>query len=68
MSYLPYCTLLGNQLTSNSGLIGTPINGQILQAFSYLGISLFSGLAMLIGMIILAIARSQVDSRILARV
>jgi hypothetical protein len=52
----------------DSGLVGSPINGQLLGAFSYLGLSLFSGLAMLIGTVILILAKLQIDPRFFALV
>jgi MFS family permease len=52
---------------SIAGLLGSPINGWILGAWGYLGLSLFSGLAMLVGMAILAVARLKLDAKILAK-
>ena len=49
------------------GLIGTPIVGQILLRYNYLGVALFSGLAMLIGFVLLSVARFKKDSRIFAK-
>jgi hypothetical protein len=53
-------------MTFNSGLIGSPINGQILERWGYLGISLFSGLAMIIGVVIMAIARLRANPKLLS--
>ncbi|XMA13951.1 hypothetical protein WAI453_006742 [Rhynchosporium graminicola] len=46
---------------SIAGLIGSPINGQLLDRWQYLGLSLFSGLAMLLGMIVLIFAKLKVN-------
>ncbi|PVH76457.1 MFS monocarboxylate transporter-like protein [Cadophora sp. DSE1049] len=48
---------------SIAGLIGSPINGQILSKWQYLGLSLFSGLAMLLGMLVLILAKLKVNPR-----
>jgi MFS family permease len=52
---------------SIAGLIGSPINGWILDAWGFLGLSLFSGLAMLVGMLVLILARSKLDKRLLGK-
>ena len=52
---------------SIAGLFGSPINGWILDAWGYLGLSLFSGLAMLVGMGVLMVARGKLDKRVLAK-
>ncbi|TVY76008.1 Aspyridones efflux protein apdF, partial [Lachnellula suecica] len=54
-----YGVAMGSVMTilSVAGLIGTPITGQLLGAYGFLGVSLFSGLAMLIGAIMTLIAR-----------
>lgn len=52
---------------SIAGLIGSPINGWILGAYGYLGLSLFSGLAMLLGMVILVVARLKLDLRMFVK-
>jgi predicted MFS family arabinose efflux permease len=49
---------------SIAGLLGSPINGWVLEDWGYLGLSLFSGLAMLIGTGILVIARGKLDRRL----
>ncbi|KAH9213721.1 major facilitator superfamily domain-containing protein [Leptodontidium sp. 2 PMI_412] len=46
---------------SIAGLIGSPINGQLLSKWQYLGLSLFSGLAMLLGMLVLILAKLRVN-------
>ncbi|KAG4421203.1 hypothetical protein IFR04_005614 [Cadophora malorum] len=48
-------------ILSIAGLIGSPINGQILDRWDYLGLSLFSGLAMLLGMLVLILAKLKVN-------
>ncbi|KAL3424969.1 MFS monocarboxylate [Phlyctema vagabunda] len=52
---------------SIAGLVGTPINGQILDAFGFLGVSLFSGLALLVGGIIIMLGRCRFESRLWAK-
>ncbi|KAH7395558.1 MFS monocarboxylate transporter-like protein [Cadophora sp. MPI-SDFR-AT-0126] len=48
---------------SIAGLTGSPINGQILSRWDYLGLSLFSGLVMLVGMFILILAKLKVNPK-----
>lgn len=50
-----------------SGLIGSPINAVLLPPFSYLGLSLFSGLAMFIGMFLLMVARYRISPKLIAK-
>ena len=52
---------------SIAGLVGSPINGWILGTWGYLGLSLFSGLAMLVGMTFIMLARGKLDKRLLAK-
>ncbi|PQE06040.1 MFS monocarboxylate transporter protein [Rutstroemia sp. NJR-2017a BBW] len=60
---------MGSVMTflSVAGLVGSPINGQILNVYGYLGISLFSGLAMLIGALIIVAARLKLEPKLLAK-
>ncbi|KAF5864820.1 hypothetical protein ETB97_006358 [Aspergillus alliaceus] len=53
---------------SISGLIGTPISGQVLSPYGYLGLSLFSGLAMLLGSVFILIARLKIKTGLLVKV
>ncbi|KAH8701586.1 MFS monocarboxylate transporter-like protein [Talaromyces proteolyticus] len=64
-----YGVAMGFVMTTLSiaGLIGTPLNGQLLGAFGYLGISLFSGLAMILGSILIIIARLNLSKTIVAK-
>ncbi|KAH7370092.1 MFS monocarboxylate transporter-like protein [Rhexocercosporidium sp. MPI-PUGE-AT-0058] len=48
-------------ILSIAGLIGSPINGQLLSKWQYLGLSLFSGMAMLLGMLVLILAKLRVN-------
>ena len=52
---------------SIAGLLGSPINGWILVKWGYLGLSLFSGLAMLVGMAVLVVARLKLDRTVLGK-
>lgn len=52
---------------SIAGLLGSPINGWILGKCGFLGLSLFSGLAMLVGMVVLVVARLKLDKRVLGK-
>jgi predicted MFS family arabinose efflux permease len=54
-------------ILSIAGLFGSPINGQLLGRWGYLGLSLFSGLAMLIGMLVLMIAKFKISSKLFSR-
>ncbi|KAH9204483.1 MFS monocarboxylate transporter-like protein [Leptodontidium sp. 2 PMI_412] len=54
-------------ILSLAGLIGSPINGQLLGRWEYLGLSLFSGLAMLIGMLVLILAKLKLNPKFLRR-
>ncbi|TGO17722.1 hypothetical protein BTUL_0015g00580 [Botrytis tulipae] len=56
-----------NSANSSSGLVGSPINGKILDVWGYLGMSLFSGMMMLSGGLILLAARLQHNSQLLAK-
>lgn len=64
-----YGVAMGGVMTvlSIAGLLGSPISGWILGAWGFLGLSLFSGLAMLVGMTVLLLARLKLDSRLLAK-
>ncbi|KAA8569948.1 hypothetical protein EYC84_002286 [Monilinia fructicola] len=53
---------------SISGLVGSPINGQILDTWGYLGMSLFSGLIMILGGLVILMARLKLNKQLLARV
>jgi predicted MFS family arabinose efflux permease len=53
-------------ILSIAGLIGSPINGQLLDAFGYLGLSLFSGLTMILGMLIMTLAKLKLNPKFLA--
>ncbi|ESZ93879.1 hypothetical protein SBOR_5737 [Sclerotinia borealis F-4128] len=52
---------------SIAGLVGPPINGQILEVWGYLGMSLFSGLLMIVGGLIILVARLKLNKQILAK-
>ncbi|KAH6663027.1 MFS monocarboxylate transporter-like protein [Halenospora varia] len=54
-------------LLSIAALIGTPIVGQILLKFNYLGIALFSGLSMFVGAIFLILARLKKTPKTFAK-
>ncbi|KAL2072059.1 hypothetical protein VTL71DRAFT_11402 [Oculimacula yallundae] len=54
-------------ILSIAGLIGSPINGQLLNKWQYLGLSLFSGLAMLLGMLVLILAKLKVNAKFLGK-
>lgn len=54
-------------ILSIAGLVGSPINGWILAKWGYLGLSLFSGLAMLVGMMVVVIARLRLDRRVFGK-
>ena len=54
-------------ILSIAGLIGSPINGWILDAWGFLGLSLFSGLAMLVGMLVLMLARLKLNRQVLTK-
>ncbi|KAF7934748.1 uncharacterized protein EAE98_002793 [Botrytis deweyae] len=60
---------MGSVMTflSIAGLVGSPINGKILDVWVYLGISLFSGMTMLLGGLVLLAARLQLNSHLLAK-
>jgi len=64
-----YGLAMGSVMTflSIAGLIGTPINGQLLEAFGYRGLSLFSGLSMLLGAGFLLIARLKIAKGLLMK-
>ncbi|RDW59587.1 hypothetical protein BP6252_12674 [Coleophoma cylindrospora] len=55
-------------ILSIAGLVGTPINGQILAHWGYLGVSLFSGFALFIGASVMCIARFGLRREIWAKV
>ncbi|KAI0150489.1 putative MFS monocarboxylate transporter [Xylariaceae sp. FL1272] len=50
------------------GLIGTPVSGQILLRSGYLGLSIFTGITILAGGIILLMTRLKADRRLLANI
>nr|A0A411PQP0.1 RecName: Full=Agnestins efflux protein AgnL12; AltName: Full=Agnestins biosynthesis cluster protein L12 [Paecilomyces divaricatus]QBG38876.1 MFS transporter [Paecilomyces divaricatus] len=52
---------------SIAGLVGTPINGQILIPYGYLGLSLFSGLVMLLGSVFILLARLKIKTGLLVK-
>jgi hypothetical protein len=52
----------------NSALIGEPISGALLDKYEYLGLSLFAGLALMLGMVILIIARFKINPELIAKV
>ncbi|KAF7885601.1 uncharacterized protein EAF02_004110 [Botrytis sinoallii] len=54
-------------LSIASGLVGSPINGKILDVWGYLGMSLFSGMTMLLGGLVLLAARLQLNRHLLAK-
>ncbi|KAG0645383.1 Aspyridones efflux apdF [Hyphodiscus hymeniophilus] len=54
-------------ILSVAGLLGSPINGWILGQWGFTGLSLFSGLAMLVGMLVLMVARLKVNAKVLAK-
>lgn len=54
-------------LIVHSGLIGSPINGLVLDRWGFKGLSLFSGLALLIGASVIGVARSKLDTKLLAK-
>ncbi|KUJ10775.1 MFS monocarboxylate transporter-like protein [Mollisia scopiformis] len=54
-------------VVSIAGLIGSPINGQILAAHGYLGVALFSGLALILGMVVLIPARLKLNRNPIAK-
>ncbi|RAL62173.1 hypothetical protein DID88_002657 [Monilinia fructigena] len=60
---------MGSVMTflSISGLVGSPINGQILDTWGYLGMSLFSGLIMILGGLVILLARFKLNKQILAK-
>ncbi|KAK6603393.1 riboflavin transporter MCH5 [Botrytis cinerea] len=60
---------MGSVMTflSIAGLVGSPINGKILDVWGYLGMSLFSGMMMLLGGLVLLAARLQLNSQLLAK-
>jgi hypothetical protein len=60
--YFP-CFLMGNR-----ALIGEPISGALLDTYSYLGLSLFAGLALVMGMVILIFARLKINAKLIAKV
>jgi hypothetical protein len=49
-----------------TGLIGIPINGQLLSEYGYLALSFFSGASILLGMIVAMVARLKIDRRLLS--
>ncbi|KAE9369845.1 MFS monocarboxylate transporter-like protein [Stipitochalara longipes BDJ] len=53
---------------SIAALIGEPISGALLDKFEYLGLSLFAGLALILGMVILIIPRFNINSKLIAKV
>ncbi|TGO28073.1 hypothetical protein BPAE_0032g00150 [Botrytis paeoniae] len=61
---------MGSVMTflSIAGLVGSPINGKILDVWGYLGMSLFSGMMMLLGGLVLLAARLRLSSQLLAKV
>ncbi|KAB8298722.1 hypothetical protein EYC80_000897 [Monilinia laxa] len=61
--------VMGSVMTflSISGLVGSPINGQILDTWGYLGMSLFSGLIMILGGLVILLARLKLNKQILAK-
>lgn len=62
-----YSFLRRSRANSLSGLIGTPINGRLLEAFGYLGLSLSSGLAMLVGSVFILFARLKIKTGLLVK-
>ncbi len=55
-------------LTKRSALIGEPISGQLLDKYSYLGLSLFAGLALILSMVTLVIIRFKINPKMVAKV
>ncbi|KAI1318607.1 putative MFS monocarboxylate transporter [Xylariaceae sp. FL0255] len=51
---------------SITALVGTPISGQILLRGGYLGLGIWTGVTLLAGGVVLAIARLRLDRRVLA--
>jgi hypothetical protein len=60
--------MVGRFSNSNRALIGEPISGALLDQYSYLGLSLFAGLALILGMVILAVARFTINSKLITKV
>ena len=52
----------------NRALIGEPISGALLDKYEYLGLSLFAGLALMLGCVILVIARFIINPKLMAKV
>ncbi|TEY71489.1 hypothetical protein BOTCAL_0092g00230 [Botryotinia calthae] len=60
---------MGSVMTflSIPGLVGSPINVKIIDIWGYLGMSLFSGMMMLLGGLVLLAARLKLNSELLAK-
>lgn len=52
---------------SNSALIGTPLSGAILDGAGYLALSLFAGVAMIVGGVGTGVARFMVEPKLFAK-